>query len=60
MLYNNVRGREGGRLSEGVLLAILAERVGAYSGEGAYYSVAAYSRKYDIFLNKPFYSTPFC
>ena len=40
----------GAFIRGGRLLAILAYGVGAYSGEGAYWSVGAYSRKYGIQL----------
>ena len=36
LLFKKVRGRGGRRLFEGALFAILAERVGANSGDGAY------------------------
>ena len=47
LLFKNVMG-EGGAHSRGRLFVFLAQRVGAYSGKGAYQSVDAYSRKYVI------------
>lgn len=41
--------KEGGNLIlEGQLFDIMAEGVGAYSGEGAYWGIGTYSRKYCI------------
>ena len=56
--WGEVRGGGGGAYFRGGrLIAILAERVGAYSGEGAYYSVGSCSRKCGIPLQS---NQPFC
>ena len=51
LLCKKVRGRQGGAYSRGGTYLIYGLGVGAYSGEGVYQSVDAYSRKYGIFEN---------